>query len=437
MAMSFFSHTQLNASVLRSIVTILPVFIVVHGLLFGFGLVNEGSSLSADRSTSRNATIAYVFDVEKVGGISAKQETSLIFKPMSDIADRIVAAGHAGDYIISGAIIKLTNTNTLMLFQILLALLSIFSFLALLSFLGFSNKSATLATLFYLLLPGSLLAPHQLGSEAWFIPCAIVGCYLLVISSNKSGVNIAFVAGLMFFSIAIFVRPQLTLFPFLLVVWYVLFSSKKLNNILMTVLPVSLLFSAIWMFFVVSNEGRFSVGAQDRGIGMTFYDTAEQIALSGAIDFDSDAYKTRSMPLSDFVQLVIDNPYSYLRQRAISVVNYLVNSGANSLVVHHLNLIDNNSSKHYWQELRARAGLYESLVEIVKRGPIFALLIISTTLIWCLVVALAIVGLWPFIKDKNIGWFAKSLLLSLAAYQTAVVALLSVGARWQQRSLID
>ena len=431
------SNSQENSNSAISMGMLFLVFIVVHGLLTVFGLFNEDALLSADRSTSRNATIAYVFDIEKIGGDNTSQETRAVEDPLPHIGDRLLKSGHAGDYLISGAIIKLANTNMLVLFQLPLVLLSTFCVYLLLNHFGFSVKSATLATLFYLLLPGSLLPPHQLGSEAWFIPCAIIGCYLLIISSKKDGIDITFVAGLLLLSSAIFVRPQLTLYPILLVLIYLLFSEKKLNTVFLTVLPLSLLFSAIWMVWVVSNDGRFTFGAEDRSVGMTFYDTAEQIAMSGEIDFDSDAYKTRSMPFSDFARIVIDNPYSYIRQRIVSMINFFVNPGANSLVVHHLEFIDENSNKKYWQELRARAGIYESLVEIIKRGPMFALLIVSTTLIWCLAVFFAVVGLLPFIKDKNIGWFAKSLLLSLAAYQVVVVALLSVGARWQQRSLVD
>jgi len=350
----------------------------------------------------------------------------VVLDPMPRIEDRILKSGHAGDYIISGAFIKLTNTKILVLFQLVLTLLSTFSVFALLKYFGFSVKYATLATLFYLLLPGSLLPPHQLGSEAFFVPCVIIGSFLLVTSSRKGSICTAFVAG-----------PQLILYPFLLVLIYLLFSEKKPNTILLSVVPLSLLFTIMWTIWVVSNDSQFTLGAEDRSVGMTFYDTAEQMAMGGEVNFNSDAYKTRTMPFSDFAGIVIDNPYSYIRQRSISMINFFVNPGANSLIVRHLNLIDKNSNKYYWQELRARAGIYESLVEIVKQGPMFALLIISTTLIWCLVIAFAVLGLLPFIRDEKIGWFAKSLLLSLATYHVAVVALLSVGARWQQRSLID
>ena len=435
--MNYLANSQSKSHLTSSIVTIFLVFTVVHGLLIGFGLVDKDSLLSGDRANSRNATIAYVFDNEKIGRNTTSLETRSTANPMPHIGERILKSGHAGDYLISGAIIKLTNTNILVLFQLLLALLSTYCEFALLIYFGFSAKSATLATLFYLLLPGSLLPPHQLSSEALFIPCTIISCYLLIISSKKNRIDMAFVSGLLLFSVAIFVRPQLTFYPVLLVIIYLLFSAKEPKTILLTILPFSLLFSAIWMIFVVSNEGSFTFGGEDRSVGMSFYATAEQMAMFGEFDFDSDAYKTKSLPFDKFGRIVIDNPYSYMRQRFISMTNFVVNPGTYSLVVRHLNYIDRNNDGYFWQHLRARAGIYKSLVEILKRGPVFALLIVSTTLIWCLIVSLAIVGLVQFIKNKNIGMFAKSLLLSLAVYQVAVVTLLSVGARWQHRSLVD
>ena len=435
--MNYFTNYQSKSHSTSSIVTIFLVFTVVHGLLIGFGLVNKDSLLSGDRANSRNATIAYVFDSEKIGRNITSLKTSSTLNPMPHIGERILKSGHAGDYLISGAIIKLTNTNILVLFQLLLALLSTYCVFALLIYFGFSAKSATLATLFYLLLPGSLLPPHQLSSEALFIPCTIISCYLLIISSRKYRIDMAFVSGLLLFSVAIFVRPQLTFYPVLLVIIYFLFSAKKPKTILLTIIPVSLLFSAIWMIFVVSNEGSFTFGGEDRSVGMSFYATAEQMAMFGEFDFDSDAYKTRSLPFSKFGRIVVDNPYSYIRQRSISMTNFVVNPGTYSLVVRHLNYFDRNNDGYFWQHLRARAGIYKSLVEILKRGPVFALLIMSTTLIWCMIVSLAVVGLLQFIKNKNIGMFAKSLLLSLAAYQITVVTFFSVGARWQHRSLVD
>ncbi len=435
--MNSLSHSQVKSNSTGSIVTIFFAFIVVHGLLLGFGLANEDSLLSGDRANSRNATISYVFDIDKIGGDNVSRETRSTMDPMLHIGDRILKSGHPGDYLISGVILKLTNDKILVLFQLLLALVSTFCVYALLLYFGFSVRAATLTTLFYLLLPGSLLPPHQLSTESLFIPCAIIGCYLLIISDKNPGLGIAFLSGLLLFSVAIFVRPQLIFFPLLLVVVYLLFSAKKLNTIFFTIIPVSLLFSAIWVVVVVSNDVRFTLGGEDRSFGKTLFETAEQMAMSGDFEFASDAYLTRSMPLSDFSKLVIDNPISYLRQRSISTVSFVVNPGTYALVARHLKYIDKNHNTFYWQHLRARAGIFKSLVEIVKRGPMFSFLIISTALIWCLVVFSAVVGLLSFIKDKEVGWFPKSLLLSLAAYQVAVVTLLSVGARWQQRSLVD
>jgi len=426
------SYSKPNSA--SSVLVICLVFLFVHGLLLGFGWSDDASLLSGDRATSRNAAIAYVFDVEKLGNSTATTQTPA---SMPKIGDRILNSGHAGDYLIQGVIIKLSNSHVLVIFQMLLALASTLCLFSLLRIFNFSEKYATGATLFYLLLPGSLLPAHQLCSEALFIPCAIIGCYLLIVASNKKGIDLALVAGLLLLSVTIFVRPQLILFPFVLAAIYLFFSEKKLSTIMKTVMPLSLLFSMVWVGFVISDNGRVTFGGEDRSIGMTFHNTAEQMAMSGDFEFDANAYQTKSMLLSDFARIVIENPYSYLRQRAISMVNFVVNPGAYSLVVRHLKYINKNDDRYYWQHLRARAGIYESFIEILKRGPLFTLLIFSTMLIWCMVLVAAVVGLLPFIKDKTVGWFAKSLLLSLAVYQIGTVMLLSVGARWQQRSLLD
>lgn len=429
------SQSRIGSS--RSLGAIILAFILAHGLLLWLGLDKNTSILSGDRAQSRDATIAYVFDVEKIGSGVTRVESNLTAVPLPYIGDRILNSGHAGDYLIQGAIIKLTSINVLVMFQLVLALLATLCVYALLKRINFLAKAATLGTVIYLLLPGSLLPAHQLSSEALFIPCAIIGCYLMIISSGKKTTDIAFVAGLLMLSVAIFVRPQLILFPFLLTIIYVCFSVKKLSTILLTIVPLSLFFTAIWTVFLISGNGRFTIGGDDHSIGILLHKTAEQMAMSGSFEFDSSVYQSGSMPLSDFAEIVADNPHSYFRQRTINMVNFIVNSGAYSLVVRHLNYIDSNYDKHYWQHLRARAGIYGSLVEILKRGPLFALLIFSTTIVWCFVFAAAIVGLFPFIRDKGIESFSKSLLLTLVAYQFGVVMLFSVGARWQHRSLMD
>jgi len=191
------------------------------------------------------------------------------------------------------------------------------------------------------------------------------------------------------------------------------------------------------MIFVVSNDRHFSLGGENHSIGRSFHDTAEQMAMSGDFEFDSNVYKSRKMPIGDFANIVADHSSSYIRQRTKSMINFVVNSGAYSLAVRHLNYFDNKRDGHYWQHLRARSGIHESIKEILRSGPAFAVLVIGTTLAWCLVVLFAVAGLPAFINDKNIKYFAKALLLTLAVYQVAIVILFSVGARWQHRSLID
>lgn len=435
--MKDYSNSESKIYSSSSLSTIILAFVVAHGMLLWLGFDNNTTILSGDRAQSRDATIAYVFDVAQIGNSIASVKTNLTAGSQPSFVDRVLHSGHAGDYLIQGAIIKLTSINVLVMFQLLLALLATLCVHALLKRFDFSAKAATLGTVFYLLLPGSLLPAHQLSSEALFIPCMIIGCYLLVISIDKKATDLAFIAGLLFLSMAIFVRPQLILFPILLTFIYVWFSAKKIRTILLTILPLSLFFTAIWAVFVISGSGRLTLGGDDHSIGILLHNTAKQMAMSGSFEFDSNEYQSGSMPLSDFAEIVVDNPHSYLRQRSINMVNFIVNSGAYSLVVRHLNYIDKNYDKHYWQHLRARAGIYESLVEILKRGPLFTLLIFSTTLVWCLVLASAAVGLLPFIRDKGIASSGKSLLIALAFYQSSVVMLLSVGARWQQRSLVD
>ncbi len=435
--MKDYENSQLKSNTTGSAVTLILAFLVVHGLLFGFDLANSSSLLSGDRSASRNATIAYVFNVEQLGDNNSELKNGQPMGADADFSDRMLGSGHAGDYFIQGSILALSNHHILILLQLALALLSTLCFFALLKHLGLSAFTATVSTLFYIVLPGSLLPPHQLSTEAVCIPSIVIACYLLVISSERKDMCLAFMAGLLALSLAIFVRPQLILFPFLLLFIYCLFSAKKLNAILLTVLPLSLLFSAAWMFVVVSNDGHFSFGGDDRSIGRSFHDTTEQMAMAGEFEFDSNAYESRKMPFDDFAQIVADHTYYYFRQRTLSMINFIVNTGAYSLAVRHLDYFNKNEEAHYWQRLRASSGIYESVIEIVNRGPGFTALIIGSTLAWCMVVVLSIVGLSAFIKDKNVKKFAKVLLLSLAAYQVTIVLLLSVGGRWQHRSVVD
>lgn len=510
--MNGYKKFQLKSNSTESAITIALVFMLIHGFMFGFGWANDTSLLSGDRSASRDTTISYVFNIEKIGvetGVeidnvkpdqsnshvsdsttqldkrtlaSGKNNTQasgssshigtlilasshnniqkldsiayidnrVLNADLNDslalesapgnsdrISDRILRSGHAGDYLIQGTILALGNRHLLVGLQLALSLLATLCFFALLKHSGFSVPTATLSTLFYLLLPGSLLPAHQLSSEALFIPSIIIACYLLVISSEKKGIDTAFVAGLLALSMAIFVRPQMILFPFLLLVIYYCFSLKKISTIVVTVIPISLLFTALWMAVVVTNDSHFSLGGENHSVYRSFHDTAEQMAMSGDFEFDSNAYQSRKMPAGDFAEIVADNSPSYIRQRTTSMINFFVNTGAYSLAVRHLDYFEKNKDDHYWQHLRARSGIHESILEILEGGPAFTILIIGSTLVWCLVLLSAVVGLSAFIADKNIKRFAKVLLLTLAAYQVTIVMLFSVGARWQHRSLID
>ena len=126
------------------------------------------------------------------------------------------SSGNPGDYVIQGAILTAFNQHVVVVLQLALSFVAILCVFKLTNLLTGSVRMATVASMVYLLLPGSLIQPHHLVSEALFNPLVAIASYLLIVSVEKRTYGKTFIFGLLALSVAIFVRPQLMLFPFVL-----------------------------------------------------------------------------------------------------------------------------------------------------------------------------------------------------------------------------
>lgn len=409
------------------------LFLITHTALFVHGLVQPESFLSGDRADTRLGTIEFVFSGKPLkntpSGIESASEQSVF--------DRVLASGHPGDYVIQGVFLSLFNQHLLVALQVALSFAGVLCLFKLTNLLSRSTKLSALATAIYLLLPGSLIQPHQLVSEALFNPLVAISAYLLVCSIENDFHRKTFLYGLLALSIAVFIRPQLMLFPFVLAAILTIWNAQHWRFILVTVIPVSFLLVGAWTALVIGVEGEPSIGGKDRSVGIAFYKTVERMAVAGEFELDADAYPDKSMPTSDFLKIIADNPVIYIRQRITGTINYVANPGTYSLAAHHLQILDGQGDTTYWGEMRDRSGIAGTISQILARGPLFVILILGSAVIWGLVLLVAFAGLFPFIKDRNVSSAAKAILIGLVVYQTGIVMALSVYGRWQQRTPID
>ena len=112
--------------------------------------------------------------------------------------------------------------------------------------LGRPPKFALVAIVIYMMLPGSLIQPHQLASEAIYNPFIAIGLTFIVANVEQPFRFGRLWVGLAALAAAIVVRDQLLLFPFVLAAILVCFERRRLFGQLASVFLICFLFPLSW-----------------------------------------------------------------------------------------------------------------------------------------------------------------------------------------------
>jgi hypothetical protein len=264
---------------------LLLCFAAVHGLLLILDARYPNAFLRGDRAGVRMAA----------------------FEALSRLSDwqAIVAYlgthGNIGDYAPQALIYLVGGKFTLVISQVCLTLLSGICVFQLARRCELSVRASCLATALYLGSPHSLVLPHQLCTEALFVPFVVISTWATVEAVRRRNRVVLSCSGLLL-GISALIRPIALLWPLAVVFGLRRYSPRAGPAVFAAAAYVPIL---LWMVFVWHETGTPGMGESGHSLAWNLYGRVEAIAATLPPD-EARAITTR-----------------YLQQRnAVTTLNY-------------------------------------------------------------------------------------------------------------------
>ena len=412
------------------------LFVVVHSAIFIHGALNADAFLAGDRAVGRLETINYVFShpsTDQTYPVSILEPDA---GSDSTILSRIFESGNPGDYLLQGLLLSVGDRHLVVTFQLLLTIISIYCVYFFVIILSRSPSYAMAGAVIYMLLPGNLIIPHELASESLFTPIVVVGFFMLIYYVEKKPRTWVLASGLLFLTAANFVRPQLSLYPFVLLVIFAACYHQRWKSHVVLILTICFSIPACWGLYSYSHTGNFSPGGKNHGPGIAFYKTVERMSVNGDFSFDPSAYPSGKMSITELAAVVIEHPIPFLKLKATEALVLIINPGTYSLAAHHFNLLAGARDTAFWKQLRDREGITGMVLEIFRRGPVLIAVIFAGTLLWCLILLGTLIGGIAFLRERISNTASKAILVSYLFYGLIIV-LVSSEIRWTHRNPVE
>jgi 4-amino-4-deoxy-L-arabinose transferase-like glycosyltransferase len=344
------------------IISLLALYTAIgHTLLFIYDINHPDVFLNADRARQRLVTIK---------AILANEGDENLFYLLSQ-------AGIVGDYLLHAIVYSALGQYGVIIFQILLLLVSIIFLFHFLFIIAKSRFIAIVAVVLYLHLPHTIVFPHQLTAEALFDPLIIfsfygMAKYILVEQRWLLLMNSAFFVGF-----ASLIRPVTLLWPIVVIAIMILtFQSTRRISHWASYLAIAVMPFILWMFFIFSQTGIFSMGSSNHDVSHNLYDRVNRIITSFPLDQQQllihrylDSAETKKMlSIPEYLSFVIDHPYGYFSQLGRDALVFCIKSGINRISLDYLDVEARKSFRH-WRKVWEKHSLFYSMKSLGKSHP--------------------------------------------------------------------
>lgn len=351
----------------RIAATLLLLYVMLHAALLSYDFNHPDVWLKADRANER---VAQIGEFPQVNGWRAQ-------------LDYVGHHGSPGDYLIQVALYDLGGFASMLLAQVTLCVLSVVCVYRMAGTVLGNGRLPLLITAAYALLPQTLIFPHQLSAEAWFVPLVVFGFYYTTRWFSTRAPRTAFLSGL-YWAGATLTRP--TVLPFALLSALVLprgsRGSSRAPYYLALVIPV-----VAWVITVHAYTGKWSLGEgtsasvgnnlmlKARFISDTFPGEAREKALQRYIE----PARNRDGLLSpvEYVRFCADYAGPCASQVVQDALNFFLKSGIERVTLDYLGLLPEQerietqrahagSSRGWAQEVRKRGALAATQFYLAK-----------------------------------------------------------------------
>ncbi len=378
-----------------SLSALLILALFVHGGLLLYDLAHPEAFVHVDHGERR---------LRFIQGLMASTGSS------EELTDFATNHWIIGDYGLQAILYGLVGHYGLIVFQVFLTLLSIACLFKLALLLTGSQGTALLAASVFAFLPHTLVHPHLLASEAFFVPLVVFSFYFMGrCLVERPGLYYLLLSGLMI-GLATLVRPVTVIWPAVAcVVAVITFRSRLQIRNWLGYLSVAYLPLLLWMLLMLSATGEFSMGKGSASLGSNLYTTVEFVSETlppadrARIQEIYLTYGPRDggekMGVSQYLRFVTEYPLGYAEHQGRAAMMFFAKSGINKITKSYLQLfpealieIDDNETRQSWRERLEREGTLDTFAYYYQRYNVLVLLAAIGGALFAVVMVLAIYG---------------------------------------------
>jgi len=337
----------------------------LHLALFAYDWVHAETFLRADRANERLAVIQSF--------MSAWPNTAAVLELLR-------TNGVVGDYFFHLLVYVVGGQYGVIGFQVALMLYSTFALYRLVSMLTASPPLALVAMLIYLHLPHTLVLPHQLTTEAIFIPAIVISTYFTgrYLLDSRRFRHLA-LSGLLL-GIASLVRPIAILWPIVVAGGCIVIARGHVPaRHVVAFVGIALLPIGAWAAASYTLSGQLTLGASRHDLGHNLYGRVSRIAASLPEGEQIGrsylaASEDRSLRLADYLHFVSEYPIGYLSQLMRDAGVFVFKSGIERVIIDYFEVpgeVRNTLQEEGegWRSRLERTGPVGLLRWLIKEHP--------------------------------------------------------------------
>jgi hypothetical protein len=276
--------------------------------------------------------------------------------------------------------------------QVALVLLSILCVHALGRRVGLGEAGAGAAAAVYGLLPQTLVFPHQLATEAIFVPLVILA--FSAAFGARSGIALG---------AATLIRPITILWPFIHSLVTPASARTRTVYLLAALAPIF-----AWMGFILFATGEFSMGRSGHDLGHNLYERMHRTAAA-LPEAERPARRPPGQTtagLGEYAQFVAQHPMAAALHSARDFVTLGVKSGIERLVLDYLDLFPESrtalqDSQDGWRAQVEQRGLRAAMMQMLSKQPGLILVSALAALFFAAFMVLALAGAWAWLREAS------------------------------------
>ena len=359
----------------------------LHGLMFIYDYLHPAVFFNADRALARWQTIQGLYQAWDA----------------DQLAPYLAGHGIPGDYLLQGMLLAWGGKHGLIFVQVSLALLAGFSVYRIGRLLSLAAGWAALASGVYLLLPHTLIFPHQLASEALYSPLLTLSLWL-TIEAMASKDRYALCLGLLgagLAGIATLIRPVTLLWPMLPVL--ALLSMKRrrpaFDFAFTAFLPI-----VAWASFMTWQTGDFGFGPSDHDMAHNLYQRTARVVetLPSAEQAEARARylspgEHGTLGVGAYLNFGLHYPAAFLLHSVRDSMVFFAKSGLERIPIDYLLLNQNartslQDADSGWRKRLETEGISAALSYLWRTQGAVLLLSLAGSIILLSILCLAIFG---------------------------------------------